>query len=333
VSVFKVAKSPYYRYSFDIDTRRFEGSTKKRNKPDALKVEEEKREEAKKLLKAEASGAKDRDNLRPMAIETACALYHVDVMTGKPSADDVLDQLDLLSRRIGRHTLCEHIDTAEVTRIRGLRRNDIKKSGSGRGVDLVSDSTVNRDTTSLLRRVLNHVSEMHGVRLHREPIKWDKLKLKEPEGRSRELSFEEEPRLLTELEKINEYLVDPMTVSVILGQRQEPIIHLKWTEYFPLQRVIKIILKGGKVHEVPLTDEVIAIIESHRGEHTEYVFTYVCRRGGGGRNARDGIRRVKGQRYPFSKSGWRMPGSKISSGTICAIRRRPERSASLTWRL
>ena len=48
MSVYKHAKSPFYQYDFVVDGRRFLGSTKARNKKDALAVEAEIRELAKK---------------------------------------------------------------------------------------------------------------------------------------------------------------------------------------------------------------------------------------------------------------------------------------------
>ena len=54
---------------------------------------------------------------------------------------------------------------------------------------------------------------------------------------------------------------------------------------------------GGKVHELPLTPSVKALLAQQRGNHPIFVFTYECKRSRG--------QRRKGERYPFSRHGWR----------------------------
>jgi integrase len=54
---------------------------------------------------------------------------------------------------------------------------------------------------------------------------------------------------------------------------------------------------GGKVHTVPITGAMLEVLEAQKGNNTVSVFTYECKRSRG--------QRLKGERYPFSKNGWR----------------------------
>jgi hypothetical protein len=55
MSVFRVRKSPYYQFDFQIKGHRFYGSTEARNEREAKEIEKAKRAEAKRLIE-EPSG-------------------------------------------------------------------------------------------------------------------------------------------------------------------------------------------------------------------------------------------------------------------------------------
>ena len=59
---------------------------------------------------------------------------------------------------------------------------------------------------------------------------------------------------------------------------------------------------GGRHHVVPISKAMLALLAEQRGHHPIYVFTYECKRSRG--------KRRKGERYPFSQSGWRRDWSK-----------------------
>jgi integrase len=85
-----------------------------------------------------------------------------------------------------------------------------------------------------------------------------------------------------------------------------------WTEVFWRESQIKRKGKNGVDVVVPITPAIRAILEPLRGQHPEFVFTYLCKRGSD--------KRVKGQRYPLTKNGiktewkrWRKR-ARVSSG-------------------
>ena len=58
----------------------------------------------------------------------------------------------------------------------------------------------------------------------------------------------------------------------------------------------------GETHVLPITTEIRALVDSRRGQHPVFVFTYQCLRTT--RDRKGGIREA-GKRYPFSDTGWR----------------------------
>jgi integrase len=79
------------------------------------------------------------------------------------------------------------------------------------------------------------------------------------------------------------------------GLRQRECVTLRWSEVnWDTRQIIKI-GKGGKHVVIPITSAVREIVWPLRGNHPEFVFTYVAERTRGGR--------IKGERYPLTLSG------------------------------
>src|SRR3546814_3955156 len=53
----------------------------------------------------------------------------------------------------------------------------------------------------------------------------------------------------------------------------------------------------GTEHVLPITPPMRAFLQGLRGQHPIYVFTYVCAKSRG--------MRKRGERYPYTKNGWR----------------------------
>lgn len=297
MSVFKTPRSPYYQYDFQLERRRYFGSTKETTERAAIGKEREIRKAAELALAKEKRDGKSTRARQPMTIGVACNLYYEQKVEGKPNDTKIESELVALAVRLGEDTFLHEIDTAMVARAVADRSKEVKRTGRGRGVDYVSPSTVNRDTTQLLRRVMRRAEKVWKPMLPPEPIEWGEVLLEEPEGRTRELLPNEQEALVPEMP---EDLLAPFTLALVTGLRQAPVLQLKWSQYSPLTRTIIIRLKsrkpGGRIHTVPLTDEAVEIIEAQRGRHDEYVFTYVCKKSRKDRKA--------GQRYQFSQSGW-----------------------------
>ena len=126
---------------------------------------------------------------------------------------------------------------------------------------------------------------------------WRELMLREPAGRTRELKPDEEARLFRHLRAD---MVPLVRFCLMTGVRKMNAIGLTWSnvgfEYREMTFRTKSKRPGGDHHVVPITQAILVLLAGERGHHLIYVFTYKCQRSHG--------KRRKGERYPFSESGW-----------------------------
>ena len=113
-----------------------------------------------------------------------------------------------------------------------------------------------------------------------------------------ELRSGEEARLFQHLRQDMHPLV---RFGLLSGVRWMNAARLTWAQVDFENREIVFRTKskrpGGEVHTLPITQAILVLLAEQRGNHPIYVFTYVCKRSRG--------QRRKGERYPFSKNGWR----------------------------
>ena len=115
--------------------------------------------------------------------------------------------------------------------------------------------------------------------------------LAEPQERVNELKGDQRERL--EAAARDEY-APILALAEATGLRQRECL-LRWSEVdWDSERIVKK-GKGGRTVVAQITSEVRAILWPLRGQHPEFVFTYVAER------TRDG--RVKGERHPITQSG------------------------------
>lgn len=135
-------------------------------------------------------------------------------------------------------------------------------------------------------------------------IDWRALVLDEPENVQTILSADKEDELLAALRVDFHPLVQ---FALLTGVRLENAIGLTWPQIDWDARTITFRTKsrkpGGALHVLPLTGAIAAVVSRERGNHRDFVFTYVC-----ARNRHDphtGAMQRKGERYPFTHDGWR----------------------------
>lgn len=276
MSVYKPKGSPYYHYDFQLSGFRFHGSTGTTSKTTARQIEAAKRTEAASIgIKAKR---------RQMTLNEAAGRYFEEVARHQPSHATTDYQLAELIERLGRDALLSNITDNEISEYIARRRAE------------VSDASVNRET-QLLRRVFRRANRTWKADTGDMPD-WKSLMLPEPTGRVRELSAGEESRLLEHLRSDFHPLV---CFCLLTGVRLDNAIKMTWTQVDYNGATIMFRTKskrpGGEIHTVPISRAVMILLAEQRGNHPIFVFTYVCKRSRG--------QRRKGERYPFSKSGWR----------------------------
>lgn len=196
-------------------------------------------------------------------------------------------QGDLLLDRIGKTKRLDRITAADISAYITRRRTE------------VSDASVNREV-GLLRAIMNRAADDLDADIG-APLRWKTFKLTERAERRRTLSEAEEDRLVEALTKRAPDLVPPIAFAILTGARQETVFRLTWSDIDAQAGTLTLrsvkSRRRGEQHVLPLRPAVQAILDAQRGQHALYVFTYRCRR----RSAS----RKPGERYPFSKTGWR----------------------------
>lgn len=219
-----------------------------------------------------------------MTLNAAAGRYYDEVACSQGSAATTDYQLSNLIAGLGKDRLLSELTSDEISAYVARRRAD------------VAPASVNREV-QLLRRVFRRAATTWRVDVGEMPD-WRPLLLPEPDGRKRELSRAEEQRLSAHLPDDFKPLV---RFCILTGLRLMNAARLTWAQVDPDAGTIAVRVKsrkpGGREHMVPISAAVADMLAEQHGSHPIYVFSYTCRRSRGGRR--------KGERYPFSATGWR----------------------------
>jgi integrase len=285
MSVFITKKSaPYYWYSFQIERRRFYGSTQCTSRKDAERFEALEREKAKALVKAMQ---RSRTSL---AIDDVAARLWIDQAQYDAEPDAISTNIARLVDYFGKTTALTAIDHAKAKAMVAWRRGNRIKGK--KDAPLIAPATVNRSTTKVLQRIFTF-AKAEGAVFDHEP-KWGDLLLPEPVARVRELQ-DDEADVLDAAMRVD---YAPFFEFVrATGMRLKECVTLRWSEVnFGTRQIVRI-GKGGRRVVFPIPPSIREIIFPLQGEHPEFVFTYICACS----NKRAG--RERGRRYPLSYNG------------------------------
>lgn len=283
MSTYRKKGGRYFLYDFDIGGHRFHGSTKCTSKRDADAFERAKKSEARKQLEEAAALGR-----QVMTFGVASTRYWEEVGQFAATSDGIEWSLAWLQREVGKSVRLSAITGATVAKLVQKRRQDTVRRG---GADVVvSNATVNRTVTEVLRRVLKRAAEVW-----REPvavIRWRDHLLKEPEERVRELRTDEEEKLFEHLRPDYHPIV---RFALLSGCRLNECVSLLWQDVDWGGRQIWIRGKGDKLAPIPMPPSVRELLWPLQGQHSDFVFTYVAKRAAE-------TRRV-GSRYPITYQG------------------------------
>lgn len=174
--------------------------------------------------------------------------------------ENLIHRMKWLREKLGDDTYLDEVDPERVAKMKA------KEKWHGKPV---SASTVNR--------VLSALSSLFSP-AHKK--KWIKHLPHIPftsEGgnqRTQRLDREGSIRLLSELPM---HLAKVYCYGSLTGVRENNVIGLRWSQVDFHNKVIRYEtrdMKGNRIHIVPITDEVEALLEMCKGDHKEYVFTY-----------------------------------------------------------
>lgn len=286
MSIFPRGKKGIYHYSFRLKGLQFQGTTETSDAKQAKAVERERYEEALVAIRTAriVNGA-------PMTLDAAFDRFWEEVGSHYPNTwgktvETALKWLaDERKSGLNLNTLVRDLSAAMVTTAVAKRRGDG-----------VSNSTVNKTVTLLLKQIWLRARDLWGQQV--TPIEWKKLKLKTPLERITSLKSHEEPKLM---EVMREDFLPLIQFAIKSGFRKAEICNMKKKDIDWGNRTISVLGKGGKLATIPLSTELRAILWPLMGNPTEHVFTFVSKRTR--INPKTGIKYIRGQVYPVSYSG------------------------------
>ena len=294
MSVFKPTGSKTYHFDFRHKGHRFHGPTGKTEKRAAEAVEKAAREQAKRQIEQELATQAQAKGEVPLTLDIAAGRYWEEVGQHHAGADTTWTDLERLIGYFGAQTRLDAITDNDISMLVTWRRAQRFKGRAK--APLIANATVNRTTIDLLRKLFTRARKNWKQRFELEPD-WKQHRLKERGEVVRELKAHEEDGFA---EALGEGYRDLWRFALASGLRLAECF-LQWHQIDWSQRTVTVIQKGKRSHSIPLTAEMVAIISPQRGQHSQWVFTYVCRR--------SSKTRVKGERYPVSyegmKTAWR----------------------------
>ncbi|HWW12244.1 MAG TPA: tyrosine-type recombinase/integrase [Brevundimonas sp.] len=182
MTVYQTRKSPYWQYDFQINKKRYHGSTGVETKRAAEKFERNLRTKA-------ALGELDDD--QDMDVDLGFGRWWEEVGKHRASAYQLEHRAGIASRLIGPKTKLRDITTKsisiaiEIRRGEGYTRAKDRPARDGKPakrakVHTLSNATVNADVAKPLQRMLNRARKVWGIKNLPE-IDWSSLALPEPE--------------------------------------------------------------------------------------------------------------------------------------------------------
>lgn len=160
---------------------------------------------------------------------------------------------------------------------------------AARRAGLVSAASVNREI-DLWRALWRKTAKSYEIGKMPD---WHDLRYAVIIDEPRELTDDEESRLFAALRPDQ---ADFFAFLLLSGWRVSEVRALRWADLDFPNRAAVTRIKGGRLIKRPLTAAMVALL-ADQPRACAQVFTYVC--------AQSRIRRKKGERYPYSRDGWR----------------------------
>lgn len=279
MSVYRPKGSPYFHFDFQFRGKRYYGSTNLTSRRAAEQFEGRERQKAALPVMAKP----------PITLDEACGLRQ-DYLEERASWPTVRPMLKALLT-IGANKLLADVHQVDLMRHFAKRRNGRKDSSVNREIEEA------RAVWRTAMKARFDVGEMPD---------WGALLYAIPEQPPRELSWDEEDRLVPEL---REDLVGACLMALRSGWRQREVLKLKWADVDFANAAAMTRIKGGATVQRALTNEMIVLI-ANQPKVGPFVFTYICRKSKSRYRDRFGrlqSARQEGERYPLTATVLRKP--------------------------
>lgn len=241
MSVRKRAGSPFFWYSFNLNGRRFRGSTGRTSKREGEEVERDKRAIAKRTF------GKQGD----WTLQTVLSVYWNEHAKHLDSADGIEGHFADLQRILGKAKRTSQLTDGDLMDYRAKRRGEKRRN------KFPAAASINREF-AYLRAAYEHCR-----RFHKQPapeIDWKGLKAAEPPWRRRFLAREDEaPAFLNALPLNAREIV---ICAIVTGLRRSNVFSLDWAQVSLSERTITVRTKGNKQHTVKIAPALMAILST-----------------------------------------------------------------------
>src|SRR5208337_156759 len=247
MSVYKNPKSPFYTYDFQLDNRRFFGTTKAKSRKDAEAVERDLRAKARADIEA-----KKRTGNGPLTLDVAAGRYWQEVGQHHAGSDTTYRDLERLIKRLGKDKRLDQITDADVAALVAWRRGQTLKGRAkdkhGQPVAPLAPATVNRSTTEVLKKLFTRAKRTWRYSFPLEP-NWRDHWLKEPQERVRELHVGEGEALDA---AAREDYAPWLAFARLTGLRRKETL-IRWCDVNWSAKTITVPGKGGRMVTTPIT--------------------------------------------------------------------------------
>jgi len=230
-----------YAHDFRIRGHRFRGSLETADRREAERRTKAKRAEAQAVAPQIAGAA-------PMTFAVASTRWFVEAGGKRKRASEVERYLAWLQPKVGRKTLIKDIDDNLVTQLVTMREADGVKA-----------ATINRTVLEPLKAILYRARDLWGQSVPK--IQWKLHRKAEPAERVRELTDDEEQRLVAAFREDYRPLLQ---FAILSAMRMDELVRMEWEHVDWGGRRLRLIGKGGKIASIPLTTPMERIL---RGVH------------------------------------------------------------------
>ena len=234
-----------------------------------------------------------------MSLGTAIGKYWREHGQHIKSCDRTWEMIEALQAGLGSSLPLTALTNKKIADYVSKRRGDMK---TVRGIEVPARgaASINREIGTL-RAILNRAATVWDVDF--KMPNWKFHRLTEPAGRDRALTDEEEKKLLLALRPDLRPLV---RFCLITGARVSSARSLTWSAVDMAAGELRLTVKSkkrGSRLTLEIVPELAALLAEVKDHHPIHVFTYHCQKTKEGTKTQEG--RQVGERYPFSKTGWR----------------------------
>jgi len=248
MSVRKRKGSPFFWYSFNLNGRRFRGSTGKTAKREAEEVERAVYQQAKLVQRPKED----------WTLQMVMSTYWTEHAQFKASAEMILRNFADLQRLLGKGTKTSELTNPDLIYYRAKRRGERRIGKDKKPIrQRPKDYTINREL-AYLHAAFTHCHVLHGQPM--PTIRWKELRAAEPPWRRRFLGRDDEaPALMNVMpQNVREIVI----CAIVTGLRKGNILRLDWSQVSLAERAITVRIKGNKEHVVRIPPALMAILST-----------------------------------------------------------------------